>query len=65
MTKDKEGRVGARGGKVDADGELGEAIKPRLRGLMEAVEGFVEKTDGVGSGSIDKPSGLLIEDVFL
>ena len=57
LNVDKEGGVGGRSDEAELSNVRGEALVPRPRGLLEAVEGALKKTDGVGARRVDEAGG--------
>jgi hypothetical protein len=62
LSVDKEGGVGGRSDEAELSNVRGEALVPRPRGLLEAIEGALKKTDGVGTHRVDEAGGLLTVD---
>jgi hypothetical protein len=62
LSVDKEGGVSGRSDEAELSNVRGEALVPRPRGLLEAVEGALKKTNGIGARRVDEAGGLLTID---
>jgi hypothetical protein len=62
LSVDEEGGVGGRSDEAELSNVCGEALVPRPRGQLEAVEGALKKTDGVGACRVDEARRLLTVD---
>jgi hypothetical protein len=65
MAKHEEGDTRLRGGEAEAMSIVSKPLVPSLRGLLEAVERFVQTTHKLGSSRIDEAGRLLAVDLLV